>query len=241
MSPAWYIIRSEALWARWLNILHLPYTAWHLSYVVIGAALSSGLDLQILGATILAFFLGMGIAGHAFDLVKDDPLRLGLARESLILTGIISLALAVGIGSFCIATGRTTPWLALALPLGVVLAVGYGLEWRYLHGDWQFTLWWAVFPLLVSYFSQTTAWTWTLVPGVAFAASSAHVQRVLSTRSRFLRRRVADCTINIKEWPPGTCYSVDQEWLLRSYDTALAVLSLGMVALALILITQNWS
>jgi hypothetical protein len=239
ISPAWYIIRSNAWWARWLNILHLPYTGWHLSYVVVGASLSDQLDLQVLVWALIAFFLGMGVAGHAFDLVKDDPLRLGLGRRPLIVAGAVSLALAVAIGAYFIATGRVTPWLVVCLPLGALLAAGYGLEWRYLHGNWQFALWWAAFPLLVSYFSQTTAWSWALLPAAAFAIGSAQVQRLLSTRSRFLRRRVSAITISIAEGTSGDTYSLGREWLLRNYDAALAGLSLVMLALALVLLVQN--
>ena len=37
--PAYYAARPGG-WRDWWTLLHPPYTAWHLSYVVIGAALA---------------------------------------------------------------------------------------------------------------------------------------------------------------------------------------------------------
>ena len=37
--PAYYAA-SQGGWRDWWTLLHPPYTAWHLSYVVIGACLA---------------------------------------------------------------------------------------------------------------------------------------------------------------------------------------------------------
>ena len=37
LGPAFYSLPSGA-WRDYVSLLHLPYTLWHLSYVVIGAA-----------------------------------------------------------------------------------------------------------------------------------------------------------------------------------------------------------
>jgi len=50
-----------------VTLLHPPYTAWHLSYVVIGAALAPRVLVSNLIATVLAFFLAVGLAAHALD------------------------------------------------------------------------------------------------------------------------------------------------------------------------------
>ena len=47
----------------WLSVLHLPYTAWHLSYVLIGAGLAPRLHVPA-GPTLLAFGLAVGLAAH---------------------------------------------------------------------------------------------------------------------------------------------------------------------------------
>ena len=74
LAPAYYTARSRG-WRRdiWA-VLHPPYTAWHLSYVVIGACLAPKLDAVNLAATLLAFFLAVGISAHALDELKGRPL-----------------------------------------------------------------------------------------------------------------------------------------------------------------------
>ena len=64
--PAYYAARPGP-WRDWWTLLHPPYTAWHLSYVVMGASLAPHLDAVRLAATLLAFFAAVGIAAHALD------------------------------------------------------------------------------------------------------------------------------------------------------------------------------
>ena len=35
-TPAFYAIGAGSGWRDYVNLLHLPYTLWHLSYVVLG-------------------------------------------------------------------------------------------------------------------------------------------------------------------------------------------------------------
>ena len=64
--PAYYAARQGA-WRDWWTLLHPPYTAWHLSYVVIGASLAPRVGLSALFATLIAFFLAVGLSAHALD------------------------------------------------------------------------------------------------------------------------------------------------------------------------------
>ncbi|MGH9005695.1 MAG: hypothetical protein ACRDYV_21415, partial [Acidimicrobiia bacterium] len=64
--PAFYAARAGG-WRDWWTILHPPYTAWHLSYVVLGACLAPHTDGVRLLATVLAFFFAVGISAHALD------------------------------------------------------------------------------------------------------------------------------------------------------------------------------
>ena len=72
--PAYYAARSGG-WRDWWTLLHPPYTAWHLSYVVIGACLAPHVGLSALIATLIAFFLAVGLAAHALDELNGRPLR----------------------------------------------------------------------------------------------------------------------------------------------------------------------
>lgn len=236
MKPAWYMTR----W-RWVNILHWPYTLFHLSFVGIGAAMTPSLNVAVLVWITLAFFFGMGISAHAWDLCKGDPLKLGFRPGSLYAIGSVSLAVAVGIGLWQILIGQIPLVLLATLPMGVLFAVGYGLEWPGLHGDWQFSAWWAVFPLLVAYFSQGITWTWALLPVIVFVFLIAHTQRVLSTRVRYIRRTMTNTTTTQLDVALGdtitssvTLETLDTKgWLLAPDEKALAYLSFAMVFLAI--------
>jgi hypothetical protein len=236
-TPAWYVIPSPRWWARWLNALHFPYTAWHLSYPVLGAMLAETVNWAVLGWTVLAFFLGMGVAAHCADLLNGDPLKLGLRRRHLEVVAVAAVLAAVGIGVWQLWAGNVPQAVALAIPVGALLSSGYGKEWPGLHGDRQFATWWAVFPLMVGYFSQGVALCPALGPALTFALASAYAQRVLSTRARFLRRRVGKAMVSLEAW-----HEEHQEylygrpefkpWLLAPLDQALMWLSLMMVSLA---------
>src|SRR5438477_8459925 len=76
--PAFYALRSGG-WRDYWTLLHPPYTAWHLSYVAIGASVAPRFDGGRLGATVLAFFLGVGLTAHALDELRGRPLRTGIS------------------------------------------------------------------------------------------------------------------------------------------------------------------
>jgi hypothetical protein len=236
-TAAWYMIPSRNIAARWVNVLDLPYTAWHLSYAALGAGLAARLDWALLGWTVLAFFLGMGVAAHCFDLVRGDPLRLRLNPGHLYLVGGLTLGAAAIIGFWQWLAGNVPFWLWVAIPTGVILAAGYNLEWPGLHGDWQFAAWWSVFPFLVGYFAQGVAFHPALVPLAAFAFLTAYAQRVLSTRVRYLRRKVRTATVSLETWHEGQREWLfgrmeSKAWLLEADEKALAWMSAAMVVLA---------
>ena len=60
MRPAFYALRRGG-WRDYVTLLHLPYTAWHLAYVVVGGCLVASVAWGRLGLTVLAFALAMGV------------------------------------------------------------------------------------------------------------------------------------------------------------------------------------
>ena len=62
-------------WRDLVTLLHPPYTAWHLSYVALGAAAAPTVHADRLGAALGAFFLAVGISAHALDELNGRPLR----------------------------------------------------------------------------------------------------------------------------------------------------------------------
>ena len=144
LPPAYYASRAGG-WRRdvWA-VLHPPYTAWHLSYVVIGASLASSLSVMRLVATLLAFFLAVGISAHALDELRGRPLQTEIPGSVLWAAAVIGLAGAVGLGV------AGVPIIGLGLlpfiALGVLFVFAYNLELLggRLHGDFWFALSWGI-------------------------------------------------------------------------------------------------
>ncbi len=72
--PAFYALRSGG-WRDLVTLLHPPYTAWHLSYVALGAAAAPHIYANRLAAALGAFFLAVGISAHALDELTRPPAR----------------------------------------------------------------------------------------------------------------------------------------------------------------------
>src|SRR5437588_12913921 len=95
--PAFYAL-ARGGWRDLVTVLHPPYTAWHLSYVALGAATAPRVHAVRLGAALVAFFLAVGLSAHALDELNGRPLKTALRRRSLIALAIVSLGGAIAIG-----------------------------------------------------------------------------------------------------------------------------------------------
>ncbi len=196
-SPgAAYYARSGGRFADWWTLLHPPYTVWHLSYVVFGACVATHVDLGVLGLTVAAFLLAMGVGAHALDELQDRPLGTGISDRVLWAAAVVSVLAAVGIGVWMAL--EQTPWLWPLVVLGPVLVAGYNLELfgGRLHTDLGFAASWGGFPALTGYVAQGPPWEAAGVVGVALVAVAATLlslaQRRLSTPARQLRRHSPD-------------------------------------------------
>jgi hypothetical protein len=189
VKPAFYAAgRGTGSWRDWLSILHPPYTAWHLSYVAIGAALAPQFRLDRLLWTLAAFFLALGISAHALDELNGRPLRTAIPRAALVALALVSLAGAVAIGvGAAVAWGL---WLLAFVAVGGFLVPAYNLELfrgRF-HTDVWFGLAWGAFPLLTAYFAEAQSLRAEAILAAAFATSLSLGQRALSTHVRAVRR-----------------------------------------------------
>jgi hypothetical protein len=217
--PAFYALDAGG-WRDYVTILHLPYTGWHLSYVVIGAALAPQLEGRRLIAALAAFFLALGVGAHALDELHDRPLRTRIPDGVLIALAALSIGAAIAIG---VASSLLwTLWLLLFVAAGGFLVVAYNLELfgGAFHGDLWFALAWGAFPLLAAYFVTAERLTDTAVIGAGFAFASSLAQRVLSTQVRDIRRR-------------GT----GDPAMLAAPESALRLLILAMIVLAAALLS----
>ena len=227
---AYYAARSGG-WRDWWTLLHPPYTAWHLGYVVIGASLAPRVNATRLIATVLAFFSAVGLAAHALDELHGRPLRTRVPSAALIAVVAVGLAGAVVLGIFGIVQ---VGWaLVPFLVVGPLLVVAYNFELfrGIIHNDIGFAASWGSFPLLTAYVAQTgrMALAPIIAAGGAFALSVA--QRALSTPARLLRRRSAGIvgTITLTD---GDEIPVDRSVLLAPLEHALRAISWAVVLLA---------
>jgi hypothetical protein len=235
--PAWYA-PSPGKWRDWVSLLHLPYTAWHLGYVLVGAGLAPVVSVQRLSATLLAFALAVGIAAHGFDELHGRPL--GTAIGAPLLVGVSTSALA-GATALGVAGIARVGWgLAGFIVVGALLLVSYNLElWRgRLHNDATFALAWGAFPVLVSYYAQAVTVRPAAVVAAAFAYGLSRAQRVLSTEARDLRRRVSQIA-GVKIYRDGSQSTMSRPSLLRPIETCLLALSWSTCALGVAMVLSR--
>jgi hypothetical protein len=232
--PAWYAA-SPGRWRDWVTILHPPYTAWHLAYVLIGAGLATHVNAERLVATLLAFALAVGVAAHALDELRGRPLGTSVPSSALTSVAAASLVAAAVLGAIGI---TQVGWgLAPFIAVGVVLVVGYNLElWGgRLHNDVVFAAGWGAFPLLTSYYAQTGRLSLSAVCGAGFAYGLSQAQRTLSTDARDIRRKVMTVA-GERVYRDGSRRSIDRASLLRPLEKALITLSWSTCALGVALI-----
>jgi hypothetical protein len=239
LAPAYYTARAGG-WRRdvWA-VLHPPYTAWHLSYVLIGAGLAPSISAVRLIATLLAFFLAVGISAHALDELKGRPLGTELPGPVLTAAAVFGLLGAIGLGIAGI------PQVGLGLvpfiAVGVVFVFAYNLELLggRLHGDFWFALSWGAFPVLTAYFAQTGRLSIGAIAAAAGAYALSFGQRSLSTPARLLRRRSRSVTGTLT-LNDGAEVKLDEAALLRPLEQALRAFSWGVVALGVGLVASRF-
>jgi hypothetical protein len=218
-------------WRDYWNLLHPPYTAWHLAYVVIGACLAPVVSTSRLIATLLAFFAAVGLAAHALDELRGRPLRTHIPAAVLIGLAALGLvgALALGLAGLSRVGWSLIPFLIV----GPVLVIAYNLELfgGLVHTDAGFAAAWGAFPVLTAYVAQTGRLALAALLAAAGAYALSLAQRRLSTPARLLRRRVTRVEGRL-EMRGGDTLPLDQQALLVPLDHALRAMSWSIVLVA---------
>jgi hypothetical protein len=228
--PAFYALRSGG-WRDLVTLLHPPYTAWHLSYVVLGAAAAPVVHADRLGAALGAFFLAVGVSAHTLDELNGRPLRTALKRRTLIALGAAGLIGAVAIGVAGVVV--VSPLLALLVLAGALLVPAYNLELAggRVHGDTWFAIAWGGFPAFTGYFvnALTVRPAGVLVTAACCLLSTA--QRRLSTPARELRRHTI-ALAGQQRLDDGQVVELSKARLSAPLEGALSALWIAMVLLA---------
>ncbi len=228
--PAFYAA-GPGRWRDWWTLLHPPYTAWHLSYVVLGACLAPVVNVTRLVATVLAFFLAVGLAAHALDELHGRPLGTQIPAAALVAVSVVGLGGAVALG---VAGAVEVGWaLVPFLVLGPLLVVAYNFELfgGMVHTDLGFAVAWGAFPVLTAYVAQTGRLAPAAVLAAVAAVALSAAQRRLSTPARMLRRRarVVGGTVVLAD---GSVVNLDERTLLAPLEQALGAMSWAVVLLA---------
>ena len=235
LAPAFYAARGHG-WHDYWTLLHPPYTIWHLSYVLLGAAVAPAPDPRTVAGALVAFGLAVGIGSHAFDELQGRPLRTHIPSPVLVAMGSVALLAAVAIGL----VGATIfgPMFLLFVAGGAAIVLLYGFEVPPVHTDVGFALGWGAFPVLAT---AAAAGAHPIPTGLA-AASAAGLslaQRRLSTRARKIRRRAVSVSGEIL-YADGSTETIDASSLIGAPEAALSILWVSILATSLAVLLAHW-
>jgi hypothetical protein len=237
--PAYYALRRGG-WRDYLTLLHPPYTAWHLSYVAIGAAVAPHVVGWRLALSLGAFFLGVGLSAHAMDELSGRPLGTAIPTPVLVAIAVVGLAGGVALG--ILGAALTTWWLLAFVAFGGFIVVAYNLELAggRFHSDLWFAAAWGAFPALTSYVTQAETVRWPAVAVSVGCLCVSAAQRHLSKEVRRLRREVASVEGRLV-MRDGSTAALDRgairagpEAALRAMATGMSLLGAGLVAARLV-------
>ena len=158
--PSWYALETGG-WRDYVTLLHPPYTAWHLSYVVIGGCL----------APLVAW-------GR-------------LPSSALVGLAVVSIGAACAIGVAGAIAFEPWLAALVPLGVFLVLAYNLELLGGRFHSDLWFGLAWGGFPVICGYAAVAGDLDVAALLAAAFAVLLSLAQRVLSNHVRFVRRSVA--------------------------------------------------
>ena len=240
-APAYYArprYLPPGAWRDWWSVLHPPYTLLHLSLVTIGACLSGPLHLWRLVASVIAFFLAVGVAAHCLDELHGRPLGTRLPRGALITAAAVGLGGAITLG--VLGMYLVGPWMAAFVVVGAIVAVGYNLELfgGHLHNRLVVASAWGGFPILTAYFAQHDDLSVAAVLAAGFGAMVTLAQQQLSTPARHLRRRTASLE-GIARLRDGSEEALTVDTVLEPLESALRTLCRAGPLLALALLAAR--
>lgn len=237
LKPSWYSRDRHDAISEFINLLHPPYTLWHLSYVLIGIAMSPVIHIDRSIAVIIAFFLGLGIGAHALDETMGNPLRTRVSKKFLYIVGFASLSLAILIGLYYAIVVSI-----LILPFVIVesfFAVTYNLEMfkKRFHSDLVFALSWGAIPFLTAYFVNSLSISPAAIVMAAGIGMLTFVQRTLSTQARLFRRKIKPVlTLNLEN---GESVPVTSQQLISPVEKSLKALTIMIFVISLALILSR--
>jgi len=189
-----------------------------LSYTVLGSLMASRVYWDRMGAILLIYFLGLGIAAHALDALGSKGLKPWgnvFTKKQLWLAVIFSLATAYGVAAYYII--RHVPLLTVIALVEGFFVFAYNLEWfggRF-HTDLWFAFSWGYLPVVAGYAMQTNS----IGPAVLLMGMAAFFFSLIEIKAsrpyKDLRRRQATL-------------SEQENQIMTRYELILKCISLGV-------------
>ena len=219
-------------WRDYVTLLHPPYTAWHLSFVALGAVTAPVFSTRNLFASLVGFFLAVGLSAHALDEFMGHPL--GTRIPDRVLTAIAGVGLVGAVLLGLVGAVEVSFWLLPFIAAGVFLVLAYNLEFMggRFHTDTWFAVAWGAFPALTGAFAQDGSLSWMAVVVALACLLLAAAQRRLSTPVRRFRRRVRKVAGSVT-LDDGTVVEIDEGMFLQPSEAALRAVAVGLTLLAI--------
>ncbi len=224
MKQNFYQLEGTKL-KEFITLLHIPYTLMCLSFLTIGFSISGISNWNNYNFTILAYFLGLGIAAHSFDQLKgmgSNYVKL-LNDNELIIIGISSLLASILIGvRLMIELGAW--YLLILIPLQVFFVFTYPMKILFrgfFHDDFWFAVSFGFLPVIIGYYINTLSFSplamwWGIV---ALIISGIEINL-----SRYVR--------NLRGLNSASCF-------IERPERALKLLCIMTYLLAIILVSFN--
>lgn len=229
--PSFYALPGTRVWHDYVNLLHLPYTLWNLSIVVLGTAIAPTIHVDRLLGMLLAFFLAVGIAAHALDELNGRPMGTRIPSKVLVFLAVVSLVGAAALG--VVAGIQESPWIFAFVAFGGFIVVAYNLGlWNdRFHSDFWLAFSWGAFPVLTAYWVNALRFDFAVVFVALACFLVTLVQRTLSTPVRTIRRRAVRVEGFI-ELANGERIVLDSKSLIAGPERSLILLAATFVVLA---------
>ena len=193
MQQTWYSSEGSKLAEFW-TILHLPYTFMSLSFLAIGFGIAGVHRWDVFAWIMVAYFLGLGIAAHAFDQLPNQGSSYVkyLTPWELMTIGTIAVGAAVIIGIDWMY--ELSAWhLLWIIPLQTFFVVAYPyakFAKGFFHNDVFFAFSFGFVPVMAGYYINTLTLNPEFIPWAMVAALISGIEITLSRYVRKWRKNV---------------------------------------------------
>lgn len=158
MKQNFYQLEGSKL-KEFITILHIPYTLMCLSFLTIGFGISGIINWDAYWLTMIAYFLGLGVAAHSFDQLKGmGSIYVKLLSEcELVSIGVLSLLASIVLG-IQLMIGLSAWYLIILIPLQVFFVFAYPMKTLFrgfFHDDFWFAVSFGFLPVVIGYYVNT--------------------------------------------------------------------------------------